>query len=109
MSEIEATPPTESSRRRPRALTIGTIILVLAAIVGVLILALSRRGAEARSASSARWRRTPGQWFAWPRWSSPAPSARSASRGEVRAWNQATLYSKVAGYVREVLVDKGAR
>ena len=29
-------------------LTIGTIVLVLAAIAGVLVLALSRRGAEAK-------------------------------------------------------------
>src|SRR4029078_8463777 len=29
--------------------------------------------------------------------------------GEVRAWNQATLYSKVAGFVRVVVVDMGTR
>ena len=31
MSEIEASPTSESHRTRPRALTIGTIVLVLAA------------------------------------------------------------------------------
>jgi RND family efflux transporter MFP subunit len=105
----EATPTTESRRPRPRALTIGTIVLVLAAIAGVLVLALSRRGAEAKE----RQQRAAVQ--------DSGPVVRLASvevsnaertlgiPGEVRAWNQATLYSKVAGYVREVLVDKGSR
>ena len=109
MSEIEPTPRTESRRSRPRALTIGTIVLVLAAIVGVLILALSRRGAEAKERQQRAVAQDTG-----PVVRLAAVELTSAERtlglpGEVRAWNQATLYSKVAGYVREVLVDKGTR
>jgi membrane fusion protein, multidrug efflux system len=105
----EATPATEPSRSRPRALTIGTIVLVLAAIVGVLILALSRRGAEAKERQQRAVAQDTG-----PVVRLAAVELTTAERtlglpGEVRAWSQATLYSKVAGYVREVLVDKGTR
>ncbi len=105
----EPTPVTESHRPRPRALTIGTIVLVLAAIVGVLILALSRRGAEAKERQQRAVAQDTG-----PVVRLAAVELTNAERtlglpGEVRAWSQATLYSKVAGYVREVLVDKGTR
>jgi RND family efflux transporter MFP subunit len=105
----EVTPPTEPPGPRPRALTIGTIILVLAAVIGVVALALGRRGAEAKERQARAVAQDNG------------PTVRLASvelsnaertlgiPGEVRGWNQATLYAKVAGYVREVLVDKGTR
>jgi RND family efflux transporter MFP subunit len=119
MSEIHAVKPpppsaeptslTESHRPRPRALTIGTIVLVLAAIAGVLVLALSRRGAVAKESQQRAAAQDTG-----PVVRLAAVELTTAERtlglpGEVRAWNQATLYSKVAGFVREVLTDKGSR
>jgi len=104
----EVTPPTEPARSRPRALTIGTIVLVLAAVVGVLVLALSRRGAEAKERQQRAAVQDSGPVVRL----APVELANAERTlgipGEVRAWNQATLYSKVAGYVREVLVDKGS-
>jgi RND family efflux transporter MFP subunit len=105
----EEPPPPEPPRPRPRALTIGTIILVLVAVVGVVALALGRRGAEGKERQARAVAQDNGPVVRL------APVEISNSErtlgipGEVRAWNQATLYSKVAGYVREVLVDKGTQ
>ena len=105
----EATPTTGSRRSRPRALTIGTIVLVLAAIAGVLVLALSRRGAEAKERQQRAAVQDSGPVVRLAPVELSNAERTLGIPGEVRAWNQATLYSKVAGYVREVLVDKGSR
>lgn len=105
----EATPATESRRPRPRALTIGTIVLVLAALAGVLVLALSRRGAEAKELQQRAAVQDSGPVVRLAPVELSNAERTLGIPGEVRAWNQATLYSKVAGYVREVLVDKGSR
>ena len=105
----EVTPPAEPRRPRPRALTIGTIVLVLAAIVGVLVLALSRRGAEAKERQQRAAVQDSGPVVRLATVELSNAERTLGIPGEVRAWNQATLYSKVAGYVREVLVDKGSR
>jgi len=104
----EVTPPTEPARSRPRALTIGTIVLVLAAVVGVLVLALSRRGAEAKERQQRAAVQDSGPVVRLAPVEVSNAERTLGIPGEVRAWNQATLYSKVAGYVREVLVDKGS-
>ena len=102
--------PTAPAQPRPRALTIGTIVLVLAAVVGVVALALGRRGAEAKERQAARRRcRTAGPWFGWPRWSSPTPSAPSASPARCAPGTRPRCTRRWPGYVREVLVDKGSR
>jgi membrane fusion protein, multidrug efflux system len=119
MSEIHAVNPplpdpvpvhaTDPAQPRPRALTIGTIVLVLVAVVGVVALALGRRGAEAKERQARAVVQDSGPVVRL----APVELANAERTlgipGEVRAWNQATLYSKVAGYVREVLVDKGSR
>jgi RND family efflux transporter MFP subunit len=119
MSEIQAVKPplpdpvpvhaTDPAQPRPRALTIGTIVLVLVAVVGVVALALGRRGAEAKERQARAVVQDSGPVVRL----APVELANAERTlgipGEVRAWNQATLYSKVAGYVREVLVDKGSR
>ena len=92
---------------RPRALTIGTVFLLLAAILGVVAIALGRRSAEAkeREQRATVLDRGPAVRIADVELSG---AERTLSiPGEVRAWSQSTLYSKVAGYVREVKVDKG--
>ncbi|HZX41449.1 MAG TPA: efflux RND transporter periplasmic adaptor subunit, partial [Myxococcaceae bacterium] len=107
-STPEVTPPTEPPRPRPRALTIGTILLVFAAVVGVLVLALSRRGAEAKERQQRAAVQDSGPVVRLAPVEVSNAERTLGIPGEVRAWNQATLYSKVAGYVREVLVDKGS-
>ena len=51
MNEVARTndvPQTAGQGRRPRALTLGTALVLMLALAGVVGLALSRRGAEAR-------------------------------------------------------------
>ena len=102
-------PAGQRAQPRPRALTIGTAVLVLAVILGVLAIAYTRRGAEAkeREQRATVLDRGPTVRVAEVELS---PADRTLSiPGEVRGWAQSTLYSKVAGYVREVKVDKGSR
>lgn len=114
MSELHETVKTEvpgahPAQPRPRALTIGTVVLVLAAVVGVLAIALVRRSAEAKE----RERRTTvldrGPTVRIAEVELSTADRTLSIPGEVRAWAQSTLYSKVAGYVRDVKVDKGSR
>ncbi|HEY1416313.1 MAG TPA: efflux RND transporter periplasmic adaptor subunit, partial [Myxococcaceae bacterium] len=105
----EETPPPEPPRPRPRALTIGTIILVLVAVIGVVALALGRRGAEAKERQARAVAQDNGPVVRLAPVELSNAERTLGIPGEVRGWNQATLYSKVAGYVRDVLVDKGTR
>src|SRR5262249_31341581 len=105
MNEVVNSPAT----RRPRGLTLGSIVLLLLAILGVLALALTKRSAEAKerrqrgaAAEAGPTVRVAGGEV------SPAERALTLP-AEVRAWAQSTLYAKVAGYVREVPVDKGSK
>ena len=106
---VEAAPPTEPPQSRPRALTIGTIVLVLGALIGVVALALGRRGVEAKERQARAVAQDNGPVVRLAPVELSNAERTLGIPGEVRAWNQATLYSKVAGYVREVLVDKGTR
>jgi RND family efflux transporter MFP subunit len=97
------------NEQRPRALTIGTVVLLLIALVGVVGLAFGRRGAEAKERQTRAVALDKG-----PSVRIATVDVSSADRsltlpGEVRAWSQSTLYAKVAGYVRDVPVDKGSR
>jgi RND family efflux transporter MFP subunit len=95
--------------RRPRALTLGTVLLLLLAAGGVLGLAIGRRTAEARERKERTQTLDKGPTVRVAQ-VEVSPADRSLTLpGEVRAWAQSTLYSKVAGYVREVHVDKGSK
>jgi RND family efflux transporter MFP subunit len=94
---------------RPRALTIGTFVLIIVAVVGVLALAVSRRAAEANERQQRAALQDSGPVVRLAPVELSSAERTLAIPGEVRGWNQATLYSKVAGYVREVKVDKGTR
>jgi RND family efflux transporter MFP subunit len=94
---------------RPRALTIGTLVLVIVAILGVLALALTRRAAEAKEQQQRAVVQDSGPVVRLAPVELAAAERTLGIPGEVRGWNQATIYAKVAGYVREVKVDKGTR
>jgi RND family efflux transporter MFP subunit len=93
--------------RRPRALTLGTVLLLLLAVAGVLGLALSRRSAEARERRERIGILDKGPQVRVVQVEVSPADRTLALPAEVRAWAQSTLYSKVAGYVREIRVDKG--
>lgn len=93
----------------PRALTIGTVVLVIVAILGVLGLALTRRAAEAKEQQQRAVVQDTGPVVRLAPVELATAERTLGIPGEVRGWNQATIYAKVAGYVREVKVDKGTR
>jgi len=111
MHETSSTTPGAGAhgQPRPRALTIGTLVLVVAALLGVLALALSRRAAEAKERQQRAAVQDSGPVVRLAPVELSSAERTLGIPGEVRGWNQATIYSKVAGYVREVRVDKGSQ
>jgi len=94
---------------RPRLLTWLSVGLVLLVVAGVIALALARRGREASEARRLSAALARGMTVQVARVElSPAEQVLSLP-AEVRGWSQTTLYAKVAGYVREIPVDKGTR
>jgi RND family efflux transporter MFP subunit len=98
-----------SETRRPRGLTLGSVVLLTIAVLGVLALALTRRSAEAKERRERNLVVESGPTVRVAQVDlSPADRALTLP-AEARAWAQSTLYAKVAGYVREVPVDKGSK
>jgi RND family efflux transporter MFP subunit len=98
-----------AAARRPRGLTLGTIALLLVAVLGVLGLALTRRSAEAKERRERNAAVEAGPTVRVALADLTAAERALTLPAEVRAWNQSTLYAKVAGYVRDVPVDKGSK
>ena len=73
----------------------------------MVAIALSRRGAEAKEREQRATVLDRGPTVRLADVELSASDRTLSIPGEVRAWAQSTLYSKVAGYVREVKVDKG--
>jgi RND family efflux transporter MFP subunit len=105
---------TETAAGRPPAhrsgtLTFGLVLVVLATALIVLLLHLHRQAALRHEADRrARLIDQGPRVFVAP--VQLAPGTRELTLpADVRAFLQATVYSKVAGYVRSVRVDKGDR
>ena len=99
------TPNTDA--RRPRALTLLSIAVVLVAILGVVFLAWRRSSREASETKSRNVALAKGNSVQVAQ-VAVSPSEQTLTLpAEVRGWAQVTLYAKVAGYVREIPVDKG--
>jgi membrane fusion protein, multidrug efflux system len=95
--------------QRPRVLTLLSLALVVVAILGVVFLAWSRRSREASEAEKRNVVLSKGNAVQVAQ-VAVSPSEQSLTLpAEVRGWAQVTLYAKVAGYVREIPVDKGTR
>jgi membrane fusion protein (multidrug efflux system) len=111
MNSTEATSsnPAETNAKRPRALTLLSLAVVVVAILGVLILAWSRRSREASETKHLNVALSKGNAVQVAE-VAVSPSEQSLTLpAEVRGWAQVTLYAKVAGYVRDIPVDKGTR
>ena len=99
----------ESAGRRPPGLTLLSLVLVVVAILGVALLAWRRHSAEAAEVKSRNVALAKGNVVQVAS-VTVLPSEQTLSLpAEVRGWAQVTLYAKVAGYVREIPVDKGTR
>jgi membrane fusion protein, multidrug efflux system len=103
-----AGPPLPGARRPP-ALTVLSVALVLLAILGVIALALVRRAREASESRSRTAILAKGTTVQVTQVGVSPSEQVLTLPAEVRGWAQITLYAKVAGYVREIPVDKGTR
>jgi membrane fusion protein (multidrug efflux system) len=111
MNDTASTPSTSHSAggSRPRALTLLSVAVILLAIIGVVVLGLMRRGREAAETRSRTTALAKGSTVQVAK-VEVSPSEQTLSLpAEVRGWAQTTLYAKVAGYVRDIPVDKGTR
>ena len=95
--------------RRPRALTLLSVALVVLALGGVIAVALLRSGREASEARKLAAAAARGVTVQVGKAEVSAAEQTLSLPAEVRGWAQTTLYAKVAGYVREIPVDKGSR
>jgi membrane fusion protein, multidrug efflux system len=105
MSEIPQT-SVKGIRARVYSACLATVAVVA---VGLVVLFVHRRTAEAKEREDRQSAQTAG-----PVVRTEVVEIGGADRvvpliGEVRAYSQATLYAKVSGYVRRMLVDKGDR
>jgi RND family efflux transporter MFP subunit len=99
--------PTQTARRGAFVLYAFGVLAVAA--VGLFALRLVHGRADATSAEAEQRRR---DLAAGPRVvvgtvQSVPPGRRLTLPGEVHPWRQATLFAKVSGYVKRMLVDKG--
>jgi membrane fusion protein, multidrug efflux system len=109
MNPTEAASPVapKSTAPRPRALTLISIILVAVVILGVAFLVWRRSSSEAAETKSRNQALAKGNTVQVAQ-VAVSPSEQTLTLpAEVRGWAQVTLYAKVAGYVREIPVDKG--
>jgi membrane fusion protein (multidrug efflux system) len=108
-TEVTSSGVPASSGRRPRLLTLLSLAIVVVAILGVVFLALSRRSRVASETEKRNVALGKGNAVQVVQ-VAVSPSEQSLTLpAEVRGWAQVTLYAKVAGYVREIPVDKGTR
>jgi membrane fusion protein, multidrug efflux system len=110
MNQTEATSaPPASGAKRPRALTFISLGLGVVVILGVVFLAWHRRSHESSETEKRNVALAKGNTVQVAQ-VAIAPSDQSLTLpAEVRGWAQVTLYAKVAGYVRDIPVDKGTR
>jgi RND family efflux transporter MFP subunit len=95
--------------RAPRWLWAACAAAVLLTVLGAVLLGLRRHAARDRDARARAQAEDKGPPVLVAR-ADPMPAERTLSlSADVRALYQASVYAKVAGYVREVKVDKGDR
>ncbi|HYY52766.1 MAG TPA: biotin/lipoyl-binding protein, partial [Myxococcales bacterium] len=92
-----------------RLIFVGSIAAVIAAAAGALALFARERSAQARQSEALRQELAQGPVVQVAR-IDLAPADRVVQLpAEVRAEQRATLYAKVSGYVKQVLVERGDR
>ena len=96
-------------RRTARRVYVACAAAVLVSVAGGSGLFVHRRAAEAQEGRRRQAAVDAGPVVRTDRVEVSSGARALTLTGEVRAYNQATLYAKVSGYVRRVLVDKGDR
>lgn len=99
----------QRSRRVPAALLGTGVGVVVLAAIAVIALTLRQRGAEAHETEARKAAIAEGPFVRVAR-VAVTKSARTVTLpAEVRAFQHATLYAKVSGYLKTIAADKGDR
>jgi RND family efflux transporter MFP subunit len=85
------------------------VVFVAAAVLAVALLHLHRRHVERAQRNSLQGEVARGPRVQVVRVERSAGHRKVSLPGDVRGYSQATVYAKLSGYVREVLVDRGDR
>ncbi|MBV9945422.1 MAG: efflux RND transporter periplasmic adaptor subunit [Myxococcales bacterium] len=90
------------------AIAVAALIVIAAGLI-ILFLRLHRRGAEAHERSRRQAEAAKGLRVSVTRVKTTPAERVVRLPGDVRGFDQATLYAKLSGYVREVRVERGQR
>ena len=95
----------------PRAapIALASLLLVLAAVAGIVALFARQRSAQAEQSQVLQRELAAGPLVRVAHVKKGAAERTISLPAEVRAERRATLYAKVSGYVKEVRVDRGDR
>ena len=93
----------------PFALFGTGIGVVLLAAIAVLALTVHQHRSEAHEAQARKTALAEGPYVRVARVALTRAARTVSLPAEVRAWQQATLYAKVSGYLKTIAVDKGDR
>ncbi|HEX8954380.1 MAG TPA: efflux RND transporter periplasmic adaptor subunit [Polyangia bacterium] len=96
-----------SIEKRTKWVYVIGIVAVIGALVGVVLIATSRKAAADRESKDRTDEIAKGPRVRVAR-AQPSPPVRKLElQGEARPYASATLYAKVSGYLKEMRVDKG--
>src|ERR1700759_3113497 len=99
MSQVE--------EKRTKWVYIVGVVGVIAALVGVVVIATSRQAAADREGKERTDEVGKGPRVRVVRPQVSPPVRKVELQGEARPFASATLYAKVSGYLKEMRVDKG--
>ena len=102
-------PVDQSPKRKNRKTLVASVAVVLAAAAGAGTLFLRQHGAQARQVEQLEKDLSQGPVVRVATVTLGAAERLVSLPAEVRADQHATLYAKVSGYVKRVMVDKGSR
>jgi RND family efflux transporter MFP subunit len=102
------TPDVVSPRARRVVLIVGIVLVALAA-VAIFLLNLHKRHVVAREREAMEQEQAKGPKVAVVKVETTPPEKTISLPGDVYGFNQATLYAKVSGYVKEIGVERGQR
>lgn len=100
----------EHSPKKPaKWLFIGGIVVLLAAAITVTVMVLMRRHGATKERDSRQHELAKGPHLTVVQVQQSRAMREVNLPGEVKGFNQSTLYAKVSGYVKEMRVDRGDR
>jgi RND family efflux transporter MFP subunit len=101
-------PGRPSPRVRHAALVVGVLILLLAA-ASVVYFRLHRSSVESSERGHLERQQARGLYIQVTRVETTPPQRTVTLPGDVHGFQEATLYAKISGYVRDVRVERGQR